>query len=84
MRDLKNLCQCISEDKATPVNEILDLSKKRQQVLRLRDQYQSVDEMCIERRHKAFIVRGTTVKQRSREHRQSKSAFSEFGKPYNF
>lgn len=63
VRDLKNLCQCISEDKATPVNEILDLSKKRQQVLRLRDQYQSVDEMCIERRHKAFIVRGTTVKQ---------------------
>jgi len=61
--DLKKLCQHIPEDKATPVNKILELSKKRQQVLLLRDQYQSIDEMCRESRHKAFIVRGTTVKQ---------------------
>ncbi|MBS7259630.1 MAG: hypothetical protein KIG25_04285 [Eubacteriales bacterium] len=56
---LSELCQCILED--AHVN-ILNLSKKRQQVLRLKDQYLSIDEMCIEGRHKEFIGRGITKK----------------------
>lgn len=56
---LSELCQCILEDAHM---DILDLSKKRQQVLRLKDQYLSIDEMCIEGRHKEFIGRGITKK----------------------
>ncbi len=56
---LNELCQCILEDTHM---DILDLSKKRQQVLRLKGQYLSIGEMCIEGRHKEFIDRGITKK----------------------
>lgn len=56
---LRELCQCVSEDAH---RDILGLSKKRHQVLCLKDQYLSIDEMCIEGRHKEFIGRGITKK----------------------
>lgn len=56
---LKKLCQCVLVDAH---RDILDLSKKRYQVLLLKDQYLSIGEMCIEDRHKKFISRGITKK----------------------